>query len=338
MRISEIISNSKYCKITDGSGTIQYYKKRKIVPTFRYPYYIQKERRPSGNSFLYSYEEHKSYRLSKVALLNSQKLGLNSFTFHYPDSYKKKPSLEVTSYDGRKVRYEFDNTQGENYLKRVIRSDAPLENYCYNNGRLTEKSLPNGRYQRIAYYNEDKNQDVGGRPITLLEKGDQRPKRVKLLSAPVGADSTPIVTHRFFYSIVLKWKKPAILEKNGYYPGQGITEVRDVYNNKTEYHFNSDQRLWAVLKYCGREQVNGYSGEYLFWRARGSKDETNLISRTFVSHTNKTEFCRYFVYDNAGNIISEHLYGNLSGNNPEDLVVNPQGIPITPGCESYGKT
>jgi RHS repeat-associated protein len=336
--IVDVKNKSRECTVREGSGGTKFYKRKHPHSETEHPFYLQKDLKPSGNAFVYMHEEHKPHRAIKIGLVNANNLLLSSISINYSDNLKKTPYLQVITSDKRRVNYKFKHFDNADLLTKVERSDAPTEIYKYDKyGQMTSKILPEGRYQKISYYdNVFLDQDVGGTIVKLEGNIDQKPHRVKFQQAPVGPDDQPIITHRYFYHIT---PKPNEDKPGKYYPGAGVVDVRDVYNKKTEYHFTDDQRLSGIFKFSGPSgQQSLYSEEHLYWGLPGTKDHTNLISRTFSSKTSGMQFCRNYIYDNLGNITCERLFGNLTGNNPYLPSVTPQGMPATLACDCYMKS
>lgn len=207
-------------------------------------YVMSCEKYPNGNKTFYAYTYPTKYdeRVCSVSLENKEKKQLSSFRIEYQGDEK----FDLITSDNRQVSYFFKkykchlDKHGRYYLDTVLRPDGQKISYEYSNreGRqyeqLIKKSLPDGRYLINEYYKKGMNELDG--TLIDLPSHDVRIGRVKCQKAPVGVDSTPIVTHRFIYHVA------QTKNKENSSPLNGITTVLDANNNKTDYVFNADQR------------------------------------------------------------------------------------------------
>ncbi|MGZ3632908.1 MAG: RHS repeat domain-containing protein [Parachlamydiaceae bacterium] len=158
----------------------------------------------------------------------------------------------------------------------------------------------------------------------MTKKQEDDVGRVKLLKAPVGSDAKPVITHRFFY-------QEASLEKTR------SAVVLDALNHKTEYVWNTSKRLKEVIQYTGTNKYTPYSSQKLFWGKGHSVNVTQLMARTFEDANGNILFSRAFEYDKDGNILVDHLYGNLTGNNYSYCQISKEGKVDAHGCECFSK-
>lgn len=237
--------------------------------------------------------------------------------------------MSLASDDGRTVSYTYqvvvNRSLPEFYLQQVVRPNAPTITYSYDHFehdassmRLKERRLPDNRFVNIEYYIPGDNH-VGQRSVTI-GKGDHRPGRVCLQKAPVGTDATPIITGRFFYEF-----SPT---------GSGLADVYDARDNKRVYWWNSDQRLTGIDYYLKDTDGNNvlYSKDKLYWGS--GHDRTNLVRRTYEDASRCVVRGKQYIYDHYGNVLSDILYGNLTG----DAVIQPgpaDGKSLPDGAETY---
>lgn len=157
--------------------------------------------------------------------------------------------------------------------------------------RMTKKSLPENRFLNIQY----------------IQRGSDKGS-VESLSAPVGSDNTPVITHTFNYK-------------------EGSTDVQDAHHNLTRYNYHKkDKRLSNIVKYDERKAV--YSEDHFFW-----SNEGDLLARYFKGDRT---FFRKLTYDRFGNVTKDTLWGQLTGKNTPELTLQA-GTPVNNGCETYTK-
>lgn len=257
-------------------------------------FHLEEEKHPNGNSLQYSYSNE---NLNEVKAVNRSGEVLEILNVAISDTRMK--SLITWSLGNRQIQYLLDEKKKR--LRQVLSTHSPKVQYVYDeHDRLTKKILPEGRFLKIHYYDNGKN------------KG-----RVWNLSAPVGSDETPIVTHTFAYE-------------------DGNTHVKDAEGYFTVYSYDpKDKRLKQVVRYD--ENKKNCLKDQFYWGDNEGINAGNLISRVF-SDDEKTYFCRKLEYDSYGNVTKDQLYGNLSGHSNIPLIVDAQGKPQPNGCEAYVKT
>ncbi|MGK5594518.1 MAG: RHS repeat-associated core domain-containing protein [Parachlamydiaceae bacterium] len=198
------------------------------------------------------------------------------------------------------------------YLTKVKRPNAPNEKYLYETikessrnqyRRVIQKSHPDNRFLNISYYG-----------VNHPWKG-----RVESLSGPIGTDATPLPMYQFQYHGVKK------------YTLGGSCSVYNALGHRTDYKWDADNRLDHSVRY--------YQGEpYLINKVYWGKedDHGNLRSRILCTRS-EIFLCKCYRYDKRGNVLTEALYGNLSGHNHNPLVMDDSGVPIETGCERIEK-
>ena len=262
-------------------------------------YLLESETFPIGHKVIYDYDSEdrlKSIRTANPA--NNKTYASATFNYHHKHA-DKIPNVDISLSDGRTLRYQYEQKGDDVFLLRSVTSpDSPVENIFYHgrdhSGNLVSRiSLPDLRYYDIDYYREDHN-DVGGTDVKVKNRDDPRFLRVKVLKAPVGSDANPHVTHRFFY-----------------FPDQRYTDVREIDNTLTRYHYSPSMRLETMLRFDNRDVLN--NRETFDWSEGG-----DLRSRSFYDAKGTLLFSRRFQYDGRGNVTKEEFCGNLSGQNQSE--------------------
>lgn len=313
---------NKNVTLKTGSGAEQIYKECAIGKRYQ----LEKEIKPNGNALTYEYNTEN--KLTRVNSYNSKGLLLSSAKLKYHSS-KKNPSLEIKTSDQSTALYQFCVRKDDRFfLESMTKSNGYFEKYQYEKGeedyvdRLIRKEYPGQNYLELDYYKRGKN-FVGDTVVKCI--ADKRIHRVKQLKAPVGTDATPIVTHKFFYDIE---------EDRNFKIKKGKTSVYNAYNHRTDYSYNAENRLKAITKYLS-DKV--YTIEKFYWGEEKTENESNLISRTLENSKGQIIFCVYYQYDSKGNVLTEELFGNLTGKNKSPVFVDKKGIPQKNGCEYVQK-
>lgn len=142
---------------------------------------------------------------------------------------KFSSQIKITTSAGGLAIYRFATTKHSYYLLSVYNPQRPFIQYKYTPSDkekeyslLTERKVAGKLSKQIAYYKKGDN-DLDGMQEFIKERADKRIDRVKMLKAPVGEDSTPIVTHRFKYTIYDKDTQDANGKKIE--AGAGVTDV-----------------------------------------------------------------------------------------------------------------
>lgn len=309
-------------KIRKGDGSeLFFHDKELFLETF-----------PSGTKREWT---HANKKVNGVLAYNREGQIINSFKFNYlsEKGFKKSRRLCVLCSNGKTINYKFHffkndgEGPGEPHLTEVERPNDLKEIYVYERygfdenyfNRITEKRLPNNRFIKVNYY---PNENEG----LYDETGELKPispawaHRVKTLLGPVGTDAVAHEIYRFNYYFDENYN--------------GCCGVIDAHGVKTDYAWDSCQRLHSILRYTSQKTL--YAQDRLYWGKKGTADFSNLLSHTFSS-ANETLFCRCYQYDNYGNIKVDHLYGNLTGKNTAPLLIGSNGYPIENSCEHHIK-
>lgn len=322
--------------VTRGDGTLRVFTAENSKQSdVTIPFYLRYERRPNGNKIHY---ERQSGKLRITAFDATEKKTLN-----WIEKAVSGPYLTINSSEGQWASYQFGHFfqpyldhngdpvhrdgwhEGEtlSLLTGVTRSGAPPQQYgyelLYNFGfKVTESSYPEKRYRRIDYYHPHRNCNERG-----CKFGDGLLGKVATLSAPVGCNEQPVVTHRFFYSVV-RDKYCALVK--------GTTEVRDAYNHPIAYIYNGDEKLEIIERFD--EAIRHYSMERFYWGDPQSIYRSDLVAKALLDASGRARSCRTLDYDERHNVIAETLYGNLSGEGPVFLELDALGRPKG-SSESY---
>ena len=169
-------------------------------------YFITQEVLPSGNKVFYEFDE--KGQLSFIKETNaSEKKVLAWIKIEY------RNGIHIETSDGKSAEYHFSqDSSGAMLLSEVIRSHKPNLSYQYqvvgNQALLTRKTLPEGRFVQIDYYND---------------KGQKN--KVRSVTTPAGSGGMANVLFSY---------------------GDDYTEVDGPGERKAVYRFDDDYQLVAV--------------------------------------------------------------------------------------------
>lgn len=322
------------CEMHLGSGAKRTYRTKSFKSDFHVLFGIYKDEHSNGNQFHYKSEEED--RIFEIRATNANSKEIAFVKRINPKQFGKKSQVVVQSCDDRKVFYQLDKIDDRYYLTESERPNAPLEKYEYapssrEGQQLIRKDLPQGRFLEIDYYKKGENKIANHQPIKV-HSNDPCLGRVKQLKAPVGPDSTPIVTHSFYYHIDQEEEDDDSFDDEIIRPKPSYTIVYDALQRKAlRYDSDANMRLTRAVKY---KNNSFYRQDLLFWGS--NSDAGNLITRV-VKGDGQNYCCRHIKYDRQGNIVKEQLWGNLTGFNTEPLKIDDEGIPKKNGCEVYAK-
>jgi RHS repeat-associated protein len=335
-------------KVIDGAGNKRFLKKGSANKEASYYSWQQmQEDKISGNCLLYKHDED-THLLSRICATNKKHDVLYGEVEIKRRGSKEHPIVSYETNMGKEVLYHFDrhkykvktkekySTQEdyfvENYLKKVERTDRPNQFYKYteksNDKQLhvSHKILPDNRFLKVSYYKKGINGLGKLDPITL-KKDDYRLDRVKTLSAPAGADDTPIVTHYFTYHANQNSEEEIL---------NGRTEVFDADLHKTAYHYNKEHRLTSIDYFSGTyPHFNLHHSEKHIWDAKDSSQEGNLLGKYIEDAKGNIHCARHLTYDKFGNVKKDSLLGCLTGHETAPLKLNKDQT--FSGAESYSK-
>jgi RHS repeat-associated protein len=284
------------------------------------------ERLPNGNYIYYKYDSKNRIKSIKTKNHTSDiTYAWAKFTYT-----EENPNFTIKTSDGRVLNYKFEPTQYKSksedkagiseyvdvyLLNKVTRSYGPSEYFHYQPGhhgdgpRLSEVALPNHRFFSPSYYVRHEN-NVEGVHV-YLKKKDCRKNRVKTISAPVGFDDKPIITHRFFYD--------PNKQKDYSYEFPCKSEIYDVDNNLMIVLANEYCRPVETQWYHNRNgQQHLVFSEKTYWSSH-ELEIGNLKAKLFSDPSSGSSYAKIYHYDMFGNVISEKICGNLSGLAPSSL-------------------
>ncbi|MGK5595103.1 MAG: DUF6531 domain-containing protein, partial [Parachlamydiaceae bacterium] len=309
--------SKRQCMLIRGDASFSIFNKK--GKTFQ----LAVNRKPNGIEQHYGYDQ--DGRLSRVVMLGSTHQELQSLAFEYPEK-DVRSHLEVLANDGRKVQYLFTkykhNGDRSSYVRKVFRPEAPQEEYAYENisendhvhRRLVEKRIGD-RIKQISYY---KKQRYGNFKV---KKDSPQLGRVQCLLSQIGTDATPIVSHQFIYEFPHKDSKA------------GLCHVFNALEFHTIYSWDEDQRLAKIEKRSCQDAP--YVSEQFYWCKGGQAG--NLSSRLLMAPEGVLS-CKTYDYDEAGNVTKEIFYGQISGKNSANVIVDAEGRPVETGCDRHEKS
>ncbi len=215
------------------------------------------------------------------------------------------------------------------YLTKVESPERPNITYEYEQKaksflyQIKGKYWPQHRYLKVDYYKEGKNELAGPHFVDVHEHSPIL-NRVKQLIAPVGADGSPIPTHRFFYQVPSEQV------------GQGSTTVVDLHHHVTKYIYNNSRQLEAIKKFRGSypKKLKLHSQEVFIWGNGAGPISKYLKGKYLKGESRKVMWARYFNYDNRGNVVRERLVGDLTGN-ALPITLTDKGFPESDDAESF---
>ncbi|MBS0626016.1 MAG: RHS repeat-associated core domain-containing protein [Verrucomicrobia bacterium] len=285
-----------------ADGTIRLYKHidgQDHPPDYKYKLVL--ELLPNGRSRFYVWGKD---RLLRVETRSYKKKILSAIDF--ANFNPEFPPNEITHHgsDQRSITFRYNPAPGkQRYLASLTTPDYPTKSFD-----TTWKKRTAEDNQFFFPYITDVKLPKGR--TVHVEYGEEPEYRVKHLSSPVGKDNQLLTTHTFSYS-------------------QNSSHVIDIQGNKAQYHWNNQDRLTSIERYVGSDFL--HSEERFTW------DGSLIRCKSLLDKDKNAIFSRTFAYDNAGNVILEKFYGNLSGNSPP-LTLGTNGLPIEDGVETYAKT
>ncbi|MFA6915646.1 MAG: RHS repeat-associated core domain-containing protein [Parachlamydiales bacterium] len=218
---------------------------------------------------------------------------------------KKNREFQSTHYQDviglREVKNHFQKDAHTSLLCSVERPAGPDESYTYT-------QLNDGTYCLSNITRPD------GRYVFLNYYYEGKDSgKVRTLCAPANILGLPLTTKKFIYH-------------------DRRTVVVNAANNPTVYFFDKQFRLTSFKRHF---QTKCYSTDHLTWGTGEYKG--NLTNRIHFTSNSTPLFCRHLDYDVQGNITSESLWGNLTGNNKNALCVGIDYTPLSNGCDCLEK-
>ncbi|MCB1075530.1 MAG: hypothetical protein KDK59_08365 [Simkania sp.] len=205
----------------------------------------------------------------------------------------------IEASDGQTVTYEFTNS----LLSQAIRSHKPSVKYQYEvmdgSNLLTRKDLPDGQFVEINYYPDGVNKH-----------------KVQSIESPINEIDRAKI--EFFYE--------------GQVDGSGSTTVIDPIHRKTVYFYNNSFQLEAITDYLDQAPYR------ILRNTWGKSENSGNLAQTSIEDANgNTYYIKTIAYDQKGNILEEHEYGNFTEGKLEPILLDNSGIPL-PSQPSYVKT
>lgn len=314
-------------------GSIRYYQAIKdhydSIPTDYLPggsekvFLLQWEHLPNQSKICYGHDKYHRVNVIRTTDHDCKKTFASATVSYHSAKLNKSRHFDITTSDGRTLNYRFEAHSDQFLLKNVSTPAYPQETVMYHDKvkkrglswgyLLKHRTISSNRYYNLDYYLKGKHEV--GRDKIKISSDDPRWLRVKTLSRPVGDDSTPLITHRFFYDIPKR-----------------LTSVREIDNSLTQYRYSENFRLEQIIYYGLGDQLH-HSEKYI-WGDEGPL-ASNLLCHTFLDQHNNPIFSKRYFYDDRGNIQEEKIYGNLSGSCTTPLVLGKDGFPNNNGIESY---
>ncbi len=290
-----------------SNGPIQVY--------YEYNYRLHSEELPNGNKILYEWGKRRLHSIRTTDPSGQKTYARASFRYSggveekHGHSYFTHMDFDIDTSDGRTLHYQHFSDgkpeMGRWYLQQITSTDAPIETLHYHPKEsqrlpiLAALTLPRSRGLHIGYY------PSGNDPLSSC---------VRTLSAPVGEDATPLVTHTFHYDLPKR-----------------TTTVLDVMGIPTRYYWDEFLRLIRIDRYKDKEAL--HSGTLFTW-GKGS-NASNLLCRAFCDEKGEPVHATTYTYDAHGNVLLEKFWGNLTGLG-KPLLLNAERLPVENGVESYG--
>ncbi|OQW95205.1 MAG: hypothetical protein BWK77_07900, partial [Verrucomicrobia bacterium A1] len=327
-RVVYVPSNRSFY-VYNGQGSVRRFEWQEFGatndPAYRKRPYLVHEQRPNGNRISFTYTINGLPSTIRAAD-NTGATVFNSVSFQYNAENKL---WRLTASDGRTASYYYD---GFGDLARVVRPDGSEVTYSYEhfpiNGtptnysshRITRVQKPDSRILENEYFQVG--QMVGGQVLT---NGHYLVGRVKLQKVTQSSPSALITNAWFSYSVVT----------NGPTAGSGFAEVLDALKNRTMYRFDTNRHITAIERYAKARDGNGNpimdgtnftytlsSTERRYWNG------VNLVRTALENASSNVVFNWGATYDDRGNLLSEKIAGNLSGNFSGTLQFDTNGLPL----------
>lgn len=318
----EELKKSHDAKVICGDGTEKLFKYKEGLQ--RRIYTHTKDIKTNGLEI--QYDHTAEGKLKKVTALNPKSNRVFSWiSIKNPaeEEYKKEEvQSSLKGSDGslvivmlEKFKKKSTNVPGDNFRITKIRSSSgPTVKFEYverkhKRSAISKKSYPENRFLNITYFDSN----------DKYEKHQVGEFRVKELMAPVGIDATPIVTHRFKY-----FEEDPKSQKHF----QGHTKVHDAYNHRTDYFYDFNRRLIRIETF--KEDGSIHSKEHFIWGQEGQ-----LLNHYLEDADAKVHAAKCLKYDEAGNVIRESFFGNLTGNSLPIKLSPDKTKAVHNGCDVF---
>jgi len=329
-RVVYIPSNRSFT-VHNGQGSIRRFDWQEFGttndPAYRKRPYLVYEQGPNGNRIGFSYTTNGLPALIR-ATDNTGTTIFNSVSFQYNALNKL---WRLTASDGRTVTYHYDHF-GD--LTRVVRPDGTEVVYSYehlpisgittnySSHRIIRNQKPDHRVLENEYFQEG--ETVGGEVLTNRH---YLIGRVKLQRVTQDSPSALITNAWFEYSVVTNSGDLAA--------GSGYAQIYDAFKNLSVYRFDTNRQITAIERYTKNRDANGdpildgtnftyslYSAERRYWEG------VNLVRTAVEDVSSNVVFNWGATYDDRGNLLSEKITGNLTGDFGGPLQFDANGLPV----------
>jgi RHS repeat-associated protein len=245
----------------------------------------------------------------------------NDLTLHYADN-----KVTMKGSDGQEVKYTFTTIKKHPFLANATYPEKPSETYTYGiytrtqpYQRLTKIQRPNNRFRMIDYHNNRKKM----RNIEAYYPKTHGQGGVSTIKEPVGTTPQPITIATLYY-------------------GKSHTEVHDPYGKHyTRYQFDKKRKRLEYIEDYARnpdtKQLSLHTRQEYYW-GKGPENsvvEGNLFSKVTRDGSKRIRTCTTYTYDESGNVLTEVLWGNISGHCSKEIVIDKRGTPQRNGVEVY---
>ncbi|MGA8165370.1 MAG: DUF6531 domain-containing protein [Waddliaceae bacterium] len=297
------------CTAHLGDGTKRYY----AISS-----HMTHEVRPSGNIVHYKYD--KKDRITEIYVtdpLKQTRFGWMRFTY---EKKKKRRTVRVVASNGKKGTYTFSEHNNRYYsdptqvLDSCSITSMPKCAFEYKTKHI-------GEHWKVWMIKE-----IDWGKVGKIRLGYNDDHQVKGLYLPgTGKEFVKV------YDI-------------HYHPNKKYTSIKDIKGGKTIYAYSRKKRLKRKERYH-RDKI--YSSQLFFWDEKSSTnklgkplegEEGNLITKGIADAKNKLLSLTTYTYDQFGNILTETLAGNLTGDAdpaPFGMLKHDSLIPDLKGREIY---
>lgn len=269
---------------------------------------------PSGHLVRYTYNRRDELRHVEVCNPTGTKVLAAAHVKCIPPEKKREDTFhyQVTTSDGGVFDYRSINYKYRNYLSSVQSNCRPEEGINYQPGRkgigarLHTFSLGGNLQFSARYFGPDDKKEA-----KRWKRGKKEPRfetdRVASLHAPLGPNDEVQPFAHFFYQM-------------------HHTDARDIDYILTRYHHDGEH-LHHIEYFDEKDQVQ--SQLQLMW------DGSLLKAKVLLDRHGRALFSRTFSYDDAGDILEETFWGNLTGAVSGPFEIDQEGR--LAGAETYSR-
>jgi len=270
---------------------------------------------------------HLSYASDAITARSPTGKELGSIEFERTDEGHDR-SVHIRASDGQELTYSIvQAAPSVRQINAIEPKGLPWTKYSYvgdflgdyldhDARRPTKIERPEGRYLELTYYSESGN-DVDGttydyRPRRLKSKqivAHPNVGRVKEIWAPVGkgGERTCVADFRYGYEFHNRGRAEHT---------SGWTKVFDAGGNWTDYHYDCGRRLTRLAHHAKDGSLLAMVGFTYNYEKPG---RGNLVRKVAFDEKQRPLVVKTYEYDRRGNVVREHLWGNLTGECDEQL-------------------